>query len=147
MIESYRNAKSSLVLGLATQGVGEVWKQLNFTTNTLATLSGEPSAENNRGYADSPDGSHSVFVETRDGKSQLYLTDGSGNNESAITTSGFVNQFVQWYNNQYVAYSTNAQGGSSISIVSINGGPERKIADFFQGNGRTYGGGYNPNYF
>ena len=143
--QSYRQAKGTLIVSL-TEGTNNVWKQLNFADHSFTTLAGEPTSQADRGYADSPDGQHSVFVETRDGKSQLYVTDGAGNNEQVITTSGDVNQFVQWYDNRYVAYSTNTKG-SSIYIVGIAGGPAKKIADFFQGNGRTYGGGYNPNYF
>ena len=143
--QTYRQAKGSLIVEL-TEGTSDVWKQLNFADQSFTTLSGEPTSQADRGYADSPDGQHSVFVETRDGKSQLYLTDGAGNNEQVITTSGDVNQFVQWYDNHYVAYSTNTNG-SSIYIVGTGGGTAKKITDFFQGNGRTYGGGYNPNYF
>lgn len=144
--QTYRQAKSSLIVSL-DNGTSTTWKQLNFNNQSFTTLAGEPTSQASRGYADSPDGQHSVFVETRDGKSQLYVTDGSGNNEQVVTTSGDVNQFVQWYNNRYVAYSTNANNSSTIYIASIAGGPEKKVADFFQGNGRTYGGGYNPNYF
>lgn len=145
--QSFRNSKDTMILALTPQGgVTQVWKKFTFASGAFVALPGEPASQTDRGYADSPDGTHSVFVETRDGKSQLYLTDGAGNNDSAITTSGFVNQFVQWYNNQYVAYSTNQQGASTIAIVGIAGGPEKKVTDFFKGNGITYGGGYNPNY-
>ncbi|HUD11790.1 MAG TPA: carboxypeptidase regulatory-like domain-containing protein [Candidatus Saccharimonadia bacterium] len=121
------------------------WTTFNFSTGDFTKLPGAPANENDRGYALSPDAQHAAFIETRDGNSQLYITDGSGNNEQAVTTSGDVNQFVQWYDNRYVAFTTN-KDSSAIDIVAVTGGAERKVTDFFQGNGVTYGGGYNPTY-
>ncbi len=144
--QAYRQSKPALSVGLSdNNNPNLIWKSLNFATGGFTQLAGEPASESNRGYADSPDKTHSVYVETRDGKSQLYLTDGEGKNDTAITTSGVVNQFVNWYNNRYVVYSTNDKG-SVLHIVAITGGTEQKVADFFQGNGKTYGGGYNPAY-
>ncbi len=142
---AYRQSKDSLTVQLS-DGTGVSWKKLNTGTKTFSDLPGEPATRSNRGYADSQDGQHSIFVETRDGKSELYATDARGGNEQSITSFGKVNQFVQWFNNRYIAFSSN-QGESSIYVVPVDGGPAKKITDFFQGNGRTYGGGYNPVYF
>lgn len=143
----YRQTKDSMAVQLAPPGVytTATWKKFTFSNQTFTDLPGEPASQTNRGYADSADGKHSVYVETRDGKSELYLTDAGGMNDQAITNFAKVNQFVQWYNDRYVVFSS-SNGESSLYVIAINGGSQKKVADFYQGNGRSYGGGYNPSY-
>ncbi len=121
-----------------------VWQSLNLDNFVLADLGDGPSILSYRSYVDSPGGKYTCFIEQRDGKSDLYLTDSQGANERRLTTDGGVNQFVQWYGDDYIVFSK----GSTLYVAATASTLKPvKVADFYAGNGRTYGGGYNPNYY
>jgi len=124
----------------------QVWQSLNLGTLAATKLDNGPSDTSYRAYNESADENHAVFTDERDGKTELYLTDNAGNNEHKLTSLGSVNQFVQWINNKYVLFSSTKPDENALYIVSIDGGQPQKVADFYRGNSRTYGGGYNPQY-
>lgn len=121
------------------------WYRLDILNSKVDKLPQGPSIEISRGYVDSPAAKHSSFIEERDGKSELYLTGPDGSAEQKLTDQGGANQFVQWFGEDYMVFSSN-QSGSSLYVISTAGGPAKKISDFYKGNGRTYAGGYNPSY-
>lgn len=141
-----RQTKNALLLETYDNAAAKtIWKTLDLASNQVTPLANGPAIETNRGYADSVDGKYSLFIETRDSLSELYLTDGNGANEKTITHQGDVNQFVQWYGNQYVVVSTN-KNEDALYVVPVSGGAAKKITDFYKGNGFTYGGGGSPTY-
>ncbi len=122
------------------------WRNLNLTNDQVTSLTHGPSATENYGYADSPDKRFSAFIDERDGRSELYLVNFDGTNERRLTNGAKVSQFVQWYGDKYIVFTTTSDE-NSLYIVSVSGGKPVKIADFYKGNGRVYGGGgYNPYY-
>lgn len=123
-----------------------VWKSLDLVTFKVTGIPNGPSVDSSRAYVDSPGGKFSTFIETRDGKSELYLTAIDGTNEQKLTNLGAVNQFVQWYGDSYIVFSLTKSDENALYIVSTTGGSAQKVTDFYQGNSRTYGGGYNPVY-
>jgi hypothetical protein len=124
----------------------EIWRSINLTDLSVTKLSSAPSREAIRGYIESPGGKFTTFIEERDGKTELYVTDSNGDNERKLTGLGSVNQFVQWIGDSYIVFSSTKSDENALYVVSVNGGTPQKIADFYRGNSRTYSGGYNPVY-
>jgi hypothetical protein len=123
-----------------------LWDSINLGTMAVTQLPNGPSDETSRYYNDSPSGNYSSFVEERDGKSELYLTDGGGGNEHKLTSLGSVNQFVQWYGDEYIVFSSTKTEENALYVVATSGGAPVKVADFYRGNQKTYGGGGNAYY-
>jgi transcription elongation factor Elf1 len=139
----YRQAKESILAGYYYANTS-TWNEINLETLKVTKLDNAPTFEQYRAYVDSPNEQLSCFIETRDGTSNLYLTNEAGENERKLTTKG-ANQFVQWYHNRYIVYAK----ANELYAVSINAKENQepvKIADFFNsGYNVGYGGGYNPN--
>jgi hypothetical protein len=138
-----RRTKQTLLSEYYT-GNQSLWDSIKLDNFTVSRLPNGPSIETSRYYNDSPDAMHSAFIEERDGKSELYLTDSNGENEKKLTAIGSANQFVQWYGEDYIVFSSTKTNENALYVVSINGGVPIKISDFYRGNERTYGGGGNP---
>jgi hypothetical protein len=122
------------------------WDSIDVGSLQVTRLPYGPTNENSRYYNDSPSSKYSSFVEERDGKSELYLTDGNGENERKLTSMGSVNQFVQWYGDDYIAFSSTRADENALYVVAVSGGAPTKVSDFYRGNNRTYGGGGNAYY-
>ncbi len=120
-----------------------IWQSVNLDTLAVTKVSSGPSISGNRAYVESPGAKFDVFIETRDGQSNLYVTDTSGNNERNLTPDGKANQFVQWIGDRYIVFSDQ---NSALQVVSIAGGKPQKVTNAYSGNLAVYGGGYNPNY-
>jgi hypothetical protein len=138
-----RRAKQTLLTEYYTNG-GPVWDSIDLGSFSVSRLPSGPSIEANRYYNDAPDGSKSAFIEERDGQSELYVTDANGGNEKKLTSIGSANQFVQWYGNDYIVFSSTKTGENALYVIGAGGGTPHKVADFYRGNSRTYGGGGNP---
>jgi len=125
-----------------------VWQQIDIPSLTSTKLSSPPDHADNYGFADSLSGKYSAFIDERDGRKELYILDLEKNSsEKKLTNMGAVNQFVQWYGDDYVVFSSTKSDENALYIVALAGGQPVKIADFYRGNSRTYGGGYNPAYY
>lgn len=125
----------------------EVWTSINLENLSITKLDNGPSIQSYRSYVESPSEAYACFIEERDGKRELFLTDHDGNNERKLTSFGSASQFVQWYRDQYIVFSSTKSDENALYVVSVKGGQPQKVADFYRGNLRTYGGGYNPSYF
>ena len=142
-----RSIKNTLLLNYygynsVTGNYGDSWQSLNLDTTTISAITNGPSNTSNRTYVDSPGDKYSVSVDTRDGQSDLYLTDEDGSNERQLTSTGKVDQFVQWFGDDYVVYSS----ANQLFVVGVAGGNPQKITNFYSGSVQGYGGGYSPNY-
>ncbi len=124
----------------------QIWHSIDLTKLTATKIDSAPNNQLARTYIESPGEKYSMFIEERDGKTDIYLTDENGSNERKLTSLGSVNQFVQWYGDDYIVFSSTKSDENALYVVAVKGGAAHKIADFYRGNSRTYGGGYNPNY-
>ncbi len=139
-----RRSKQTLLAEYYNTNSAPTWDSIDLSSLTVARLPNGPASEVSRYYNDSPSGDYSSFIEERDGKRELYLTDSNGGNEKKLTSMGSVNQFVQWYSDEYIVFSSSTSSENALYIVSTKGGSPVKVADFFRANSRTYGGGGNP---
>lgn len=122
------------------------WLSVDTEALTSTKVASGPANTASRAYNDSPAGTYSSFIEERDGKSELYLTDSKGGSEKKLTALGSVNQFVNWVGNDYIVFSVTKSDENALYVVAVNGGKVTKLADFYRANNRTYGGGSNPAY-
>lgn len=91
------------------------------------------STDASRDYTVSPDGKRKAFLDTRDGKKDLFTVDLNGENETRATTLGVVSEAfpVAWdATSRYLTFAVVREGESAVYIVSADGGEVRKIADF-----------------
>jgi Tol biopolymer transport system component len=122
------------------------WQTIDLENMTAVKVANGPSSATSRAYNDSPGKTYSSFIEERDGKTELYLTDSKGENEKKLTSLGSVNQFVNWVGDDYVIFSVTKSDENALYVASTHSGKVRKLTDFFRANSRTYGGGSNPTY-
>ena len=86
-----------------------------------------------RQYIQSPNGAQQVFVETRDGQSDLFLVKKDGTGEQRLTTLGTVSQQIapRWDSTgHYITFAVVREGESAIYITAINGNTPKKLTDF-----------------
>ncbi|MBU6389117.1 carboxypeptidase regulatory-like domain-containing protein [Patescibacteria group bacterium] len=110
--------------------------QDNIATPSQETQLPVPTFSNRR-YVASPDGSHQVFIEERDGKKDLYLVDQNRDNEKKLTNLGMLNDQILplWDDTSaYVIFAVKGPAESALYIVSINGGDPKKVTDFYTPN-------------
>ncbi len=122
------------------------WQSIDLEALTSAKVANGPSNTASRTYNDSVNDKASAFIEERDGKTELYLTDSKGGNEKKLTSLGSVNQFVNWVGDDYIVFSVTKSDENALYVVAVPSGKVTKLADFYRANSHTYGGGSSPGY-
>lgn len=117
------------------------WYAYTLGSQTAPTrITSTDGAYTNRRYLDSPDGSHSAWVDSRDGKGALISYDIKAAKDAVLQTQDGLTQPVRWLGNNVLLYRVaNAQETADYA-VSTNGGPPKKIGDVTNTYG--YGQGY-----
>ncbi|HSI21277.1 MAG TPA: carboxypeptidase regulatory-like domain-containing protein [Verrucomicrobiae bacterium] len=112
-------------------GNGRKRYQADFQSGEKKEISLKQDAE--RAYSVSPDGTRKAFIETRDGKNDIYTVNNAGVDERRITTFGVVSALapITWdTTSRYITFAVVREGENGIYIVSAAGGEVRKIVDF-----------------
>ncbi len=122
------------------------WQSIDLEALTSAKVANGPTNTSSRTYNDSVGDKYSSFIEERDGKTELYLTDSDGGSERKLTSLGSVNQFVTWVGDDYIVFSVTKSDESALYVVAVANSKVTKLADFYRANSRTYGGGSSPGY-
>ena len=112
-----------------TLALQQKWQDLQISNNKLTTLSGAPASQSNRIYADSPDGKHTVWVDSRDGKGVLVSYDQANNKDTTARTQNGLTNPVTWINNSTLVYRVNSGQETADYVMSIDGGDPMKIKD------------------
>lgn len=89
--------------------------------------------EEKRTYIGSPDGTRKAYIDTRDGKTDLFTISADGTDERRLTTIGVVSKAapVTWdTTGHYLTFAVVREGESAMYIVSSSGGDIKKIVDF-----------------
>jgi hypothetical protein len=110
--------------------VGQDWYSYKLGELQAGKISGAPASLKNRLYRDSPDGSHSLWIDDRDGKSVLlnYNLTGDKKDVTLRTQSG-LNNPTYWLNDSYVVYRIHTDQESADYVLNLAGGQPRKIRD------------------
>jgi Tol biopolymer transport system component len=77
---------------------------------------------------------------TRDGKSDVYISDASGKNEKRLTQVGTAIGEPQWsQDNRYILFDSYQEAETAKYVVSTNGKPAKKVTDIYlEGVGRGF---------
>jgi hypothetical protein len=92
-------------------------------------LDGAPGSLVSRVYVDSPDATHSLWVDLRDGKGVLLSYDTNKKADTAIQTKSGLTTPVRWLNSTTVVYRVKSDQETADYAVNIEGGNPQKIAD------------------
>ncbi len=80
----------------------------------------------------SPDGRHYAYTQTRDGKTDVFVSNSDGNNEKRLTNLGTVTGQPRWdSSNSYLMFDSEKTGETAKYIVAMTGAPARKVTDVF----------------
>lgn len=115
------------------QASGENPKRYEVTLASATQREISISSDPQRRYTVSPNGTHKAFVDTRDGKRDLFLVDANNANETRVTTLGTLSGTtpVSWDSSgNYLLFAVTREGENAWYIVGIGGGTIQKIVDF-----------------
>ncbi len=96
-----------------------------------------PANPETRRFVYSPSGTKRAYLEARDGKTELYLSDASGGNEMKLTNIGTanVNYLPIWDpSGSYIIFTVSSQSESAYYIVAVAGGGQKKVVDILADN-------------
>lgn len=143
-------ADGSSLQTILNQGVGTVLRT-GYTTVNLQTDSGwydysiggatatqensVPVNYNIRTYIDSPDNSHSAWVNSTDSSNQLLVYNSVTGSYSNITVPSGVNYPVWWINNDELVYRVVTSTGSSDYLLNITSNSSKEITGVANVNG------------
>ncbi|MBI4948196.1 PD40 domain-containing protein [Candidatus Berkelbacteria bacterium] len=78
----------------------------------------------------SPDKKYRAYVSTRDGKTNLFISDASGKNERKLTDINKVQGSILWsLNSSYITFNVVSSDETARYVVAINGAKAKKIVD------------------
>lgn len=106
------------------------WWNYRLGDTTTKELAQSPTdANSNRFYLDAPDGKHSLWTDTRDGKGVLLSYDTEGGEDATLATQSGLTYPLQWLDDHTVLYRVVTPSESAAYAVSLNGGAPKKIVD------------------
>lgn len=94
---------------------------------------------NARTYTDTPDGKLSAWVDNRDGKGVIVLTDTATGSERVITSASGLRQPLRWLGAGVLSYRVVTTDETADYVVSINGGDSRKVTNVTDVDGFVFG--------
>lgn len=112
-----------------TISVPSEWFEYKLGDATANKVAGQPSVLKSRLYMNSPDGSHSLWVDQRDGKGVLLIYTVGDQAEKIIQNRSGLNAPVRWLNNNYVVFRVNNGQEIADYVMNLDGGDPKKIKD------------------
>lgn len=94
---------------------------------------------NARVYTATPDGKTTAWVDNRDGKGVIVLTDMVNGAERVIASASGLQQPLRWLGAGVLSYRVVTTDETADYAVSINGGEPRKVTDVTDVDGFTFG--------
>lgn len=113
------------------------WYSYDISTKKIKELSVPPVQSGYKSYFKSSN--KVAFIETRDGKTELFTEDLDGKNEKKLTNKGGVTVPIRWVNDEYIVYRVVNSNETANYAISVNGGTPVKISDVYS---YSNGGGY-----
>jgi hypothetical protein len=109
--------------------ISDAWYSYHLENKKLDKLTGAPPVVVDKHFHSSPDKTKVVYLETRDGKTDLYLSE--GDKERKLTNLGGVTSAIRWIDNEYIVFLVVRQNETAHYIVSVKEGAAQKITDVF----------------
>lgn len=94
---------------------------------------------NTRTYTSTPDGKLTAWVDNRDGKGVIVLTDAANGSERVVVAASGLQQPLRWLGAGVLSYRVATTNETADYAVSIQGGEPRKITDVTDVDGFTFG--------
>lgn len=114
------------------------WYSYNIDLGKLEQLKSKPPALKNKDFVLSPTKKRSAFVETRDGKSDVYIADAQGKKEKKLTNLGSITSPIRWIGDNYIIFRVSDNNEFGDYISGLAGGRPSKISDVYS-NPANYG--------
>lgn len=115
--------------------VEDNWYDYEVGKNSTTKASGPPIVQQTKLFADSPDKTHSLWVDTRDGKGVLISYDVASKSEKVLLTLAGLKNPVYWVNNTTIVYRINTNSETADYVVSTLGGDPKKLVDVTDSTG------------
>lgn len=80
-------------------------------------------------YLDAPDGKHSLWIDTRDGKGVLLSYDMTTKKDTVLATQSGITYPVRWLDDRTVVYRIVTPQETASYAISLDGGEPKKIVD------------------
>lgn len=103
----------------------------------MASSTHPPGSQINRLYTENSDGSHSAWIDERDGKGVLIGRNKDSGEESTLVERGGLQLPMYWLTNEYLIYRVSDGRETADYILNISGGESRKITDVTATSGIT----------
>ncbi len=120
----FRTSYDHLVLSMQGQ-----WDDYQISSNKVTKLSAPPGSPANRVYIDSPDGKHSTWIDSRDGKGVLLAYDPSSGKDATLHSQNGLTNPVNWLSNNTLVYRVNNGQETADYVLNIEGGDAKKLRD------------------
>lgn len=127
----YQKTNSSLVFQSSDSNK---WYLYDLNSSTITQLPSKPPSLKSKGLVASPSGLRTAFVESRDGKYELYLADAQGSKEKKKTSLGSVSYPIRWVGEDYVIFRYARDDETADYILGRKGGNPLKIVDVYTPN-------------
>lgn len=114
------------------------WYSYKIGDSDSKDLSSAPTTTN-KDVATSSDSNKGAFIDNRDGKSELYLSDPNGQNETKLTSLGSVVYPIRWIGSSYIIFEVNKSGETADYIIGADAKSKvAKITDVYLTNHLGY---------
>jgi hypothetical protein len=126
----FRSAYDHLVLSVQQQ-----WYDYHLGDKAPTKLGNAPVNPSSRVYIDSPDGKHSAWIDTRDGKGVLLAYDPTAKTDTTLRNQSGVTYPVSWLTNSVLVYRVKTDQETADYALSVDGGDPVKIKDVTNSHG------------
>ncbi len=127
----YRNRFGGIVYEVAEKSK---WFSFDFSTRMQTTLQGKPANLLEINYSLSPDKKQAVYVEKRDGKGTLIITDIETGEDSVVLAKSGLKDPLQWLRGDLLVYRVDTRDETSDYLYNFNSKESTKIVDVFHSN-------------
>ncbi len=108
--------------------VQQDWYELK-SGGTPTKLAAAPASPKTRTYRDSPDGKHSLWVDSRDGKGVLLSYDVAAKKDTVLVSQSGLGLPIYWLNSTTIVYRINDGHETADYVISTEGGTAKKLKD------------------
>jgi len=115
-----------------TAGDSGDWQSVAYNLRTGQTEESLYNEESTITKVVSPNGEKFAYVTTRDGKSDIYVSNLDGTEEQRLTAMGSVVGALAWSTNgRYIIFDSSKPDESARYVVGLTGAPPRKVTDVY----------------
>lgn len=115
--------------------VQQQWYDYSLGSTQPTKLNSAPANQTSRVYIDSPDGKHSAWIDSRDGKGVLLIYDAGTKTDKQLQSHTGMTYPTRWLNNDVLVYRVKSPQETADYAISLEGGEPVKIRDVTNSGG------------